>query len=153
MLADATGPTTTGFGIIQCPAANGIANGPVTLTIGSSPTGTAAAIPALSCQAVSSQLNAINAANASVAICGRVSAYTAPTASTAGSLTVNGLLLPIPAGYTAPGYLAVGATVYVVFLSPGGQLIEISPGNCSVPLRAYPQNPGGAFRSGRSYSG
>ncbi|GAC1321826.1 MAG: hypothetical protein NVSMB22_07950 [Chloroflexota bacterium] len=79
-----------------------------------------------------------------------MSAYTAPTASTAGSLTVNGLLIPIPAGYTPPSYLKVGATVYEVFLAPGGQLIEISPGFCTVPLAATRVGLGGAaYRTGK----
>jgi len=61
------------------------------------------------------------------------------------------LIIPIPAGYAVPGYVAVGNIVYVVILSPGGQLVEISPGFCT-PLAAATLSGGGGQMVGKAYA-
>jgi hypothetical protein len=74
-----------------------------------------------------------------VTICGQVTAFTAPTGSTTGSVTVNGLTFTIPAGYATPGYLSTGATILLVYQTTDKALVEISPGFCAptpAPLAA-----------------
>ena len=164
-----TGGTTGAT--IQCPTLFGQVPTPLPATLGVPPTATGTAapsptatgtaapappIPAVLCQPVSAPVGTATGATFSVAICGTVTAYTAPTASLGGSLTVNGATIVIPAGFPALSYLSVGATAYVVFLAPGGQLIEISPGTCvttAVPLAAHAVSGGGARRVGRTYAG
>ena len=121
--------------------------GTSTASISVSPTGTSGAVTALQCAALSAEAHAATGSTLSVAICGRVEAVSST------SVTVSGIVIPIPSGYTAPSYVTMGGIIYVVFLYPGGQLVEISPGNCSVPLAAYSVWDGsGRQRVGRAYA-
>ena len=114
--------------------------GVVTLAVSASPVGTAAVsaapvgtsttIPGLTCTPVSAPVASTFSATATVTTCGVVTAYTAPTPSAAGSLTVNDLTISIPAGSANPDFLTTGTTAIVAVLIPGGQLVEISPGFC-----------------------
>ena len=144
---------------IQCPAPFGgspvILPVPPTGTTGTStaglsvsPTGTSAAVVAQSCTPLSSTVAAATGSTLAIAICGRV------TAVSSSSVTVSGIIIPIPSGYTAPSYVTVGGVIYIVFLYPGGQLVEISPGNCTVPLQAtvVRWDGSGRQRVGRGYA-
>jgi len=117
---------------LQCGPGGVVSLAPVTpIGTSASPVGTTATIPGATCTPVSSSL-IVSAfgATATVELCGAVSAYTAPTSSAGGSLTINGVIVSIPAGFSVPSYVASGGSVIVGFLIPGGQLVEISPGFC-----------------------
>lgn len=81
-----------------------------------------------------------------VNLCGLVTAFTPATASTTGSVTVNGQTAIIPVGYVAPSYVKVGASIILVFTAAGNKLVEISPGNCL--SAAVPDAGSGGYRVG-----
>jgi len=83
-----------------------------------------------------------------VAMTGVVTAYTPPTNSVAGSLTVGGVTVPLVPGFVVPSYVAVGACVYIVYIvGTPNNLVEVSPGfHCqaaptSTPVPIYRRQP------------
>jgi hypothetical protein len=81
--------------------------------------------------------------NPAVGICGIVTAYTPASASTSGTMTVNGVTITIPVGYVPPSYFKVGANVLVYFTVSGNNLVDISPGNCPTPVPLSATAPAG----------
>jgi len=122
----------TSIGSLQCGSGGMVSLAPTGLATSATPVGTSAATAAtpptpvagLSCAPVSSVVASVLGATATVTACGVVTSYSSS------SITVNNVAVSIPSGVTLPGYVALGRTVIVSFLIPGGQLVEVSPGFC-----------------------
>lgn len=105
-------------------------------------------------QITSATVAAVSVATPSVNVCGTVTAYTAATATTAGTITIGGGTLPISAGVTFTGKTITTGSAFCLagFFNTTGQL---SAATISTPLSAAPVKDfesSGGYRTGRAYN-